>query len=77
MAILSIKDILNSLAKTNSDPMMFESLISHAQSALEMTGDAELVELIFERLRKDTNIPKKTKPLLASRPSPRRNTPRT
>ena len=72
MAILSIKDILNSLAETNSDPMMFESLISHAQSALEMTGDPELVELIFARLRKDTSIAKKTKPLLATRPKPKK-----
>ena len=72
-AIRSIKEIMKSLERTNSDPMVLEHLIGHAQSALGLTGDAELVELVFERLRKETGIKgDKPKPLLSNRPKPKK-----
>jgi hypothetical protein len=71
-AVHTIKEIMGALKKTNSDPMILEHLIGHAQSALELTGDPELVELIFERLRKETGIKSdKPKPLLSNRPKPK------
>jgi len=71
-AIQTIQEIMGALKKTNSDPMIMEHLIGHAQAALEMTGDAELVELIFERLRKETGVKSdKPKPLLSNRPKPK------
>ncbi len=71
-AVHTIKDIMGALKKTNSDPMILEHLIGHAQSALELTGDPELVELVFERLRKETGIKSdKPKPLLSNRPKPK------
>lgn len=76
-AIHTIKDIMGALKKTNSDPMIMEHLIGHAQAALEMTGDPELVELIFERLRKETGVKSdKPKPLLSNRPKPKKPTKR-
>jgi len=71
-AVNTIKDIMEALKETNSDPMILEHLIGHAQSALELTGDPELVELIFERLRKETGVKSdKPKPLLSNRPKPK------
>jgi hypothetical protein len=71
-AVNTIKVIMEALKKTNSDPMILEHLIGHAQSALELTGDPELVELVFERLRKETGVKSdKPKPLLSNRPKPK------
>ncbi len=71
-AIHTIKEIMKALKQTNSDPMILEHLIGHAQSALELTGDPELVGLVFERLRKETGIKgDKPKPLLSNRPKPK------
>ncbi|MCK9995503.1 MAG: hypothetical protein KAH56_04390 [Candidatus Krumholzibacteria bacterium] len=71
-AILTIKKIMGALKETNSDPMILEHLIGHAQSALELTGDPDLVNLVFERLRKETGIKSdKPKPLLSNRPKPK------
>ncbi len=69
-AIARIKDILTSLETANTDPMMLQHLIGHAQAALELTGDPELVELVFQKLRKEGE---KAKPgaLLSSRPRTR------
>jgi hypothetical protein len=72
-AVHTIKEIMDALKNTNSDPMIMEHLISHAQSALEMTGDPELVEMVFDRLRKETGIKSdKPKPLLSNRPKPKK-----
>jgi len=71
-AVLTIKEIMGALKKTNSDPMILEHLIGHAQSALELTGDPELVNLVFERLRKEIGVKSdKPKPLLSNRPKPK------
>ncbi|MEN8006228.1 MAG: hypothetical protein ABFS42_04395 [Candidatus Krumholzibacteriota bacterium] len=71
-AVNSIKQIMGALKKTNSDPMIMEHLIGHAQAALELTGDPDLVELVFSRLRKETGIKgDKPKPLLSNRPKPK------
>ena len=68
----TIKEIMGALKKTNSDPMIMEHLIGHAQAALELTGDPMLVELIFERLRKETGLKsEKSKSLLENRPKPK------
>ncbi len=53
-ALLAIKDIIQSLVGTQSDPFVFNHLIAHAQAALEVTGDPETVQLVFEKLRKET-----------------------
>jgi len=70
-AIKSIKEILEALDQTNSDPMLLQHLIEHAQSALALTGDPELVELAFEKLSKENQKKPKSQPLLEKRPKPR------
>ncbi len=69
-AIKSIKDMLNALEETNSDASMLHHLVGHAQTALQLTGDPLLVELIFEKLRKENKASKKSQPLLEKRPKP-------
>lgn len=69
-AIKTIKEILEALDRTNSDPMLLQHLIAHAQSALALTGDADVVELVFEKLRKENTKPK-SQPLLEKRPKPK------
>ena len=70
--VKAIKAILRSLERTNSDPMMLESLIGHAQKALELTGDPLLVEMVFQRLRKESaDRASSSKLLLENRPKPR------
>ena len=69
-AVKTIKDILIALEETNSDPMMLQHLIGHAQTALQLTGDAALVEFVFEKLRKEEGARKKSQPLLENRPKP-------
>lgn len=54
-ALADIADIIEALVGTNSDPMVFGHLIAHAQSALQLTGDPELVELVFQNLRKEVD----------------------
>lgn len=72
-AVGTIKNIMEALKKTNSDPMILEHLIGHAQSALELTADPLLVELVFDRLRKETGVKsEKSKSLLENRPKPKR-----
>ena len=72
-AVGTIKEIMGALKKTNSDPMILEHLIGHAQAALELTADPLLVELVFERLRKETGVQnEKSKSLLENRPRPKR-----
>ncbi len=72
-AVGTIKEIMEALKKTNTDPMILEHLIGHAQAALELTSDPLLVELVFERLRKETGIKsEKSKSLLENRPKPKR-----
>ena len=72
-AVSNIKEIMEALKKTNSDPMILEHLIGHAQAALELTADPMLVELVFERLRKETGVKsEKSKSLLENRPKPKR-----
>lgn len=72
-AIHAIKEIIRALEKSHSDPMVLEHLIGHAQAALRMTGDADLVELIFDRLRKETGIKGDNRqPLLSNRPKPKK-----
>ncbi len=71
-AVQSIKEIMIAMKQTNSDPMIMEHLIGHAQAALELTADPMLVELIFERLRKETGVKsEKSKSLLENRPKPK------
>jgi hypothetical protein len=71
-AVHAIKEIMGALKKTNSDPMILEHLIGHAQTALELTGDPDLVGLVFEHLRKETGVKSdKPKPLLSNRPKPK------
>ncbi len=50
----AIKKVLEALAGTSSDLMNLQHLIQQAQTALEVTGDPELVDLIFSRLQKDS-----------------------
>jgi hypothetical protein len=70
--VKAIKAILRSLERTNSDPMMLESLIGHAQKALELIGDPLLVEMVFQRLRKEAaDRASSSKLLLENRPKPR------
>lgn len=71
-AIKTIKEILDALEATNSDPMMLQHLISHAQAALQLTGDPALVELVFEKLRKENSVKPKSGKLLENRPKPSR-----
>lgn len=71
-AIKTIKEILDALEATNSDAMMLQHLISHAQTALQLTGDPLLVELVFEKLRKENHSKPKSQPLLEKRPQPAR-----
>jgi len=72
-AVGTIKEIMGALKKTNSDPLILEHLIGHAQAALELTADPLLVELVFERLRKETGVKsEKSKSLLENRPKPKR-----
>lgn len=71
-AIKTIKDFLEALEATNSDPMLLQHLIGHAQSALTLTGDPVLVELVFEKLRKENLSKPKKQPLLEKRPKPSR-----
>ena len=70
-AIRAMKGILDRLAETNSDPMVLESLVGHARKALDLTGDAALVELAFERLRVEREVKGESRPLLAGRPKPK------
>jgi len=70
-AIRAMKDIIDRLAETNSDPMVLESLVGHARKALDLTGDAELVELAFQRLRVEREVKGESRPLLAGRPRPK------
>lgn len=70
-AIRAMKSILDRLAETNSDPMVLESLVGHARKALDLTGDAGLVELAFERLRVEREVKGESRPLLAGRPRPK------
>lgn len=49
----AIEGVLQALAGSGSDLMNLQHLIGQAQSALEMTGDPQLVELVFARLQKD------------------------
>jgi len=53
--LADIAHVIESLVGTKSDPMVYEHLIAHARSALELTGDPELVELVFEKLRKEVD----------------------
>ncbi len=69
-AIKTIKDILDALDKTNSDPVMLQHLVGHAQEALQLTGDPALVELVFEKLRKEGLGKPKSQRLLENRPKP-------
>ena len=56
---------------TNTDPIIMQHLIVHAQAALELTSDPMLVELIFQRLRKEAADRASTsKLLLENRPKP-------
>jgi hypothetical protein len=71
-AIKTIKDFLEALEATNSDPMLLQHLIGHAQTALTLTGDPVLVELVFEKLRKENLAKPKKQPLLEKRPKPSR-----
>lgn len=50
----SIKRVLEALSGTGSDLMNLQHLIAQAQTALEMTGDPQLVDLVFSRLQKDS-----------------------
>lgn len=70
-AIRAMKDIIDRLAETNSDPMVLESLVGHARKALDLTGDAGLVELAFQRLRVEREVKGESRPLLEGRPRPR------
>lgn len=70
-AIRVMKEIIDRLAETNSDPLVLESLVGHARRALEMTGDVELVELAFQRLRVEREVKGESRPLLDKRPKPR------
>jgi hypothetical protein len=49
----AIGGVLDALAGTGSDLMNLQHLISQAQTALDTTGDPQLVELVFSRLQKD------------------------
>lgn len=71
-AIKSIKDMLTALEATNSDASTLHHIVSHAQTALQLTGDPLLVELVFEKLRKEAKTKKKSQPLLEKRPKPAR-----
>lgn len=70
-AIRAMKDIIDRLAETNSDPMVLEALVGHATKALELTGDSAMVELAFERLRVEREVKGESRPLLENRPRPR------
>ncbi|MBK7772204.1 MAG: hypothetical protein IPI48_17220 [bacterium] len=70
-AIRAMKDIIDRLAETNSDPMVLESLVGHAKKALDLTGDADLVELAFQRLRVEREVKGESRPLLEGRPKPK------
>jgi len=50
----AIKGVLSALSGTGSDLMNLQHLIAQAQTALEMTGDPQLVDLVFSRLQKDS-----------------------
>lgn len=50
----AIERVLEALAGTGSDLMNLQHLIAQAQTALEMTGDPQLVDLVFSRLQKDS-----------------------
>lgn len=70
-AIRAMKDIIDRLAETNSDPMVLEALVTHATKALELSGDSALVEMAFERLRVEREVKGESRPLLENRPRPR------
>ncbi|MCB1184000.1 hypothetical protein KDM41_11255 [bacterium] len=73
-AVAGIQQIVAALELTNSDPMTLPALVDHAQAALKLTGQPELVKLVFERLRK-TNLASKRasgRKLLENRPKPSR-----
>lgn len=70
-AIRAMKAIIDRLADTNSDPLVLESLVQHAKKALELTGEATLVELAFERLRHEREVKGEARPLLENRPKPK------
>ncbi len=48
----AIQGILSALAGTGADLMTMDHLIAHARSSLQITGDPELVELVFQRMQK-------------------------
>jgi hypothetical protein len=50
----AIEKVLEALSGTGSDLMNLQHLITQAQSALEVTGDPALVDLVFARLQKDS-----------------------
>ena len=52
-------------------PMVLESLVGHAKKALDLTGDAEMVELAFQRLRVEREVKGESRPLLEGRPRPK------
>lgn len=51
--VAAIDQVLQALAGSGSDLMNLRHLIGQAQSALRMTGDPQLVELVFARLQKN------------------------
>jgi hypothetical protein len=69
-AIENIHQIVAALERTNSDPMMLTALIEHAQSAMKLTGDPDLVKMVFERLRKKNLIKPRKQRLLENRRKP-------
>lgn len=54
-AFAAIGGVLDALSGSGSDLMNLQHLITQAQSALEISGDPELVELVFSRLQKDAD----------------------
>jgi hypothetical protein len=51
-AARAIKGFLSALSDSGADPMSLENLIDQAQASLRVTGDPQLVELVFSRLQK-------------------------
>lgn len=80
-SINAIKGVLEALSGTGSDLMNLQHLIAQAQTALEMTGDPQLVDLVFSRLQKDSRdlARKRVQPKMigkgdrSSRPGPKKN----
>ena len=51
----SIARVLDQLGEGGEGVFNLDHLIANARAALEMTGDPELVEMVFDRLRKDVD----------------------